>query len=89
MKFSSLLWGVLLGAVANVTAQNTEEDDEIPADYSQETTEFDGKRVPPLLELTPDNFARELKASKYILVKHYRCVQPRLSYRLDGFADKL
>lgn len=72
MKFSSLLWGLLLGAVASVAAQDAEDDDEIPADYSQETTDFDGKKVPPLLELTPDTFDKEIKASKYMLVKHYR-----------------
>lgn len=80
MKLSSLLWGLLLGAVANAVAQGEEEDDydEIPADYSQETTVFDGKKVPPVLELTPDNFDKEIKASKYMLVKLYRCVDSRL-----------
>lgn len=71
MKFSSLVWGLLLGAITHVAAQE-EEEEEIPADYSQEFTQFDGKTVPPLLELTPDNFEREIKASKYMLVKHYR-----------------
>lgn len=72
MRLSSLVWGLLLGAITHVSAQD-EEDEEIPADYSQETTTFDGKRVPPILELTPDNFATEIKGSKYMLVKHYRC----------------
>lgn len=87
MKVSSLLWGLLLGAVANVVAQGAveEDDDEIPADFSQETTEFDGKKVPPILELTPDTFDTEIKASKYMLVKLYRfveaCPQARLSPR--------
>lgn len=27
--------------------------------------------VPPMIELTPDNFEKEAKASKYLLVKHY------------------
>lgn len=71
MKFSSLVWGLLLGAITHAVAQE-EEEEEIPADYSQEFTQFDGKTVPPLLELTPDNFEREIKASKYMLVKHYR-----------------
>lgn len=86
MKFSSLLWGLLLGAVANVVAQDAEDefDDEIPADFSQEMTEFDGKKVPPILELTPDNFDTEIKASKYMLVKLYRCVDPRLQTRWSG-----
>lgn len=80
MKFSSLLWGMLLGAVVNVAAQDAEDDDEIPADYSQETTEFDGKKVPPLKELTPDTFAKDIKSSKYMLVKHYRYIQLRISH---------
>ncbi|KAF3766783.1 hypothetical protein M406DRAFT_287710 [Cryphonectria parasitica EP155] len=70
MRLSSLIWGLLLGAVAHVAAQE-EEDEEIPADYSQEYTEFDGKVVPPILELTPDTFEKEIKASKHMLVKHY------------------
>lgn len=86
MKVSSLLWGLLLGAVANVVAQGAaeEDDDEIPADFSQETTEFDGKKVPPILELTPDNFDTEIKASKFMLVKLYRCVNARLQTHLSG-----
>ncbi|PSR92172.1 thioredoxin-like protein [Coniella lustricola] len=71
MKLSSLVWGLLLGAVVHVAGQEEEEEEEIPADYSQEYTEFDGKTVPPMLELTPDNFEKEIKGSKYMLVKHY------------------
>ncbi|KAJ1299292.1 hypothetical protein OPQ81_003782 [Rhizoctonia solani] len=70
MRLSSLVWGLLLGAVAHVAAQE-EDDEEIPADYSQEYTKFDGKTVPPILELTPDTFEKEIKASKYMLIKHY------------------
>lgn len=73
MKFSSLVWGLFLGAVTRIAAEDVEDDDVIPEDYSLETTEFDGKKVPPILELTPDNFDKEIKGSKYILVKHYRC----------------
>lgn len=73
MKLSSLVWGLLLGAITHVAAQD-EEEEEIPADYSQEYTEFDGKQVPPVLELTPNNYDKEIKASKYMLVKHYRCI---------------
>lgn len=74
MRLSSLAWGLLLGATARVAAQDDFEDDEIPEDKSLETTTFDGIKVPPMLELTPDNFDTEIKKSKYILVKHYRCV---------------
>jgi protein disulfide-isomerase len=73
MKLSSLVWGLLLGAAVHVAGQE-EDEEEIPADYSQEYTKFDGKTVPPMLELTPDNFEKEMKGSKYMLVKHYRFV---------------
>lgn len=73
MRLSSLAWGLLLGATARVAAQD-DEDDYAPEDNSLETTTFDGIKVPPMLELTPDNFETEIKKSKYILVKHYRCV---------------
>lgn len=74
MRLSSLVWGLLLGAAARVAAEDIEEEEEIPADYSLEYTEFDGKKVPPVLELTPDNIETEIHASKYMLVKLYRCV---------------
>lgn len=74
MRLSSLAWGLLLGAAARVAAQDDDYDDEIPEDKSLETTTFDGIKVPPMLELTPDNFESEIKKSKYMLVKHYRCV---------------
>lgn len=77
MKISSLVWGLLLGAVAHVVAEDVEDDDVIPDDYSLQTTEFDGKKVPPILELTPDNFDKEIVGSKYMLVKLYRCA-PKL-----------
>lgn len=45
-------------------------------------TEFNGVAVPPLLELTPANFAEELKKSKHLVVKHYRYQIPRLVSRV-------
>ena len=39
-----------------------------------EATYFNSQKVPPLLELTPDNFEDELKKSKFLLIKHYRSV---------------
>lgn len=74
MRLSSLAWGLLLGAAARTGAQEDDYDDEIPEDKSLETTTFDDIKVPPMLELTPDNFETEIKKSKYMLVKHYRCV---------------
>lgn len=74
MRLSSLAWGLLLGAAARVAAQDDDYDDEIPEDKSLETTIFDGKPVPPMLELTPANYETEIKKSKYMVVKHYRYV---------------
>lgn len=39
---------------------------------AREPTYFNGIKVPPMLELTPDNWEKEIKASKYIIVKHFR-----------------
>jgi protein disulfide-isomerase len=58
---------LLFGAAALVVAGVADDDDEAP-----EPTFFNGKKVPPMLELTPDNWEKEHKASKYLLVKHYR-----------------
>ncbi|KAL2168200.1 hypothetical protein VTG60DRAFT_259 [Thermothelomyces hinnuleus] len=59
----------LFGAAALVVAQSpTVDDDEEPP---KETTYFNGREVPPMLELTPSNWDKELKASKYLMVKHY------------------
>ena len=57
---------LLFGAAALVAADSL--DDEEP----REATVFNGQTVPPILELTPDNWEKEHKASKYLLVKHYR-----------------
>lgn len=65
MRFLNLT--LLFGAAALVAAESPDEDEEL-----REATYFNGKKVPPMLELTPDNWEKEHKASKYLLVKHYR-----------------
>jgi protein disulfide-isomerase len=62
----SLLFGAAALAVADPSDVDADED------APREATYFNGKKVPPMLELTPDNWAQESKASKYLLVKHYR-----------------
>ncbi|KAI1491657.1 thioredoxin-like protein [Biscogniauxia mediterranea] len=37
----------------------------------KENTYFNGKKVPPLLELTPDNFDKEVRSTKYMVVKYF------------------
>ncbi len=61
MRLSSL--ALLLGAAACGAAAG---------DPAQENTYFDGKKVPPILQLGPDTFDKEVKASKWLMVKHYR-----------------
>lgn len=65
MRLLSL--SLLFGAAALAIAQEVD-DDEPP----REPTYFNGKTVPPMLELTPHNVDKEIKASKYLMVKHFR-----------------
>ncbi|KAK3905553.1 thioredoxin-like protein [Staphylotrichum tortipilum] len=58
---------LLLGAAALAVAESTDLDEE----EVREATHFNGIKVPPMLELTPENWDKEYKASKYLLVKHY------------------
>ncbi|KAK4125551.1 thioredoxin-like protein [Parathielavia appendiculata] len=60
-------WPLLLGAAALVAAESADLDE----DPVRENTYFNGKKVPPMLELTPDNWEKEYNASKYLIVKHY------------------
>lgn len=62
---------LLFGAAALVVGQSPDLDDD-EEEPPREATQFNGKKVPPMLELTPDNWEKEHKASKYLLVKHYR-----------------
>ncbi|KAI1850166.1 hypothetical protein JX266_004545 [Neoarthrinium moseri] len=67
MRLSSL--ALLLGASALGAAQaiGAEKDD----DPAKENTYFNGQRVPPVLDLTADTFAKEVKQSKYLVVKYF------------------
>lgn len=56
----------LLGTAA---AANDSDDSDAPVN-----TYFDSLPVPPLLELTPDNFEKEANNTKFLFVKHYRCL---------------
>ncbi|KAL1841983.1 hypothetical protein VTJ49DRAFT_6226 [Mycothermus thermophilus] len=61
MRWFSL--SLLLGSAAWAVAESDDE--------TREATFFNGIKVPPMLELTPDNWDKEIKASKYMIVKHY------------------
>ena len=70
MRLSSF---ALLAGVAGVTqAQSLDKD----AINSKKATTFNGVKVPPLLEITPNNFEEELTKTKYLMVKHYRYFPP-------------
>lgn len=62
---------LLFGAAALAVAQSPDVDEE-EEEPAREDTYFNGKKVPPMLELTPDNWEKEHKATKYLMVKHYR-----------------
>lgn len=63
MKFTSLF---LFGATALGLATRK------PKTDADGNTLFNGVKVPPMLEITPDTFEKEKSASKYLLIKHYR-----------------
>ncbi|KAI1335878.1 thioredoxin-like protein [Xylariaceae sp. FL0016] len=67
MRLSSL--ALFLSAAALGTAQARNADS--VESTEQENTYFNGKRVPPLLELTSDNFVEESKSSKFLVVKYF------------------
>jgi protein disulfide-isomerase len=65
---------LLLGAAAvgRVAAAAAADNDDGPP-----PTTFNGVEVPPMMELTPENFVDEIESNKYMLIKHYRWVEPR------------
>ncbi|KAI0132462.1 thioredoxin-like protein [Xylariales sp. AK1849] len=67
MRLASL--ALFLGASALGAAQAIGA--EIDDDPAKENTYFNGKKVPPLFELTADNFAEEVKQTKYLVVKYF------------------
>lgn len=67
MRLSTLsLW--LSAAVLGLAAS----DDLVEDDPTRENTYFDAQKVPPLLELSPDNFAKVANSTSLLMVKHYR-----------------
>jgi protein disulfide-isomerase len=71
MRFLPLLF--LLGASAVGPALAIDQDE----DPSRENTYFDGVMVPPTLDLTPDTFEKEIKRSRWMVVKHFRYARAR------------
>ena len=50
---------------------DTEAEDDVVA-----STKFNGQTVPPLLELTPDNWNDEVNKTRWLMIKHYRYAAP-------------
>jgi len=71
MRLASLalfLGAAALGATQAIGAENTQDPD-------HENTYFNAQKVPPLLELTSDNYEKEFGLSKNLVVKFFRYVQ--------------
>ncbi|KAF6840908.1 disulfide isomerase [Colletotrichum plurivorum] len=64
MRLSPLFLFLGSTLLSGVQAAGKEQDD-------RENTYFNSMKVPPILELTPDTFDKEVKASKFMLIKHY------------------
>lgn len=69
MRWLPLFLGAARVAVAASTTTTTEAEDDVGV---TEYTKFNDVSIPPLIELTPDNWEKESKASKWLMVKHYR-----------------
>ena len=64
MRLSS--WFLLGASLISATAAQDEDD------TTRENTYFNGVKVPPALDLTPDNFEKTVSSTKWIFIKHYR-----------------
>lgn len=62
------LLALLAGATSFVYAQSLSKEE----DPKKENTYFNTQKVPPLLELTPNNWEEEMQNSRFLVVKHYR-----------------
>lgn len=67
MRLLNSLFLLGAAALARAASATDDADDEV----IRENTYFNGKKVPPMLELTPANWATEVKKSKYLMVKHF------------------
>ncbi|KAI2621502.1 thioredoxin-like protein [Hypomontagnella submonticulosa] len=72
MRLASL--ALFFGAAALGAAQAIGSESKDNPD--KENTYFNGKKVPPLLELTPNNFDEEVKQSKLLVVKYFSPICP-------------
>jgi protein disulfide-isomerase len=66
-----LPWLALFLSAATLGITQAVDSDTID-DAESQSTYFNGKEVPPLLELTGDNIDDKVKASKFFVVKYYQ-----------------
>ncbi|KAL7818800.1 thioredoxin protein [Trichoderma aethiopicum] len=66
MRLTSFFSGLAAFGLLSSPALADDEAEKTPA-----PTYFDSVEVPPLTELTPDNFEKEASKTKWLLVKHY------------------
>ncbi|KKA31126.1 hypothetical protein TD95_000598 [Thielaviopsis punctulata] len=69
MRLSPLY--LLLGAAALVRGVEEPLEEEEEVEQPPHVTVFNHQEVPPLPELTPDNYEKEVEAHKFIMIKHY------------------
>jgi protein disulfide-isomerase len=69
-----ILLPLLFGAAVWAAAASSDSSDE---EGAGENTYFNGIKVPPMLELTQDNWEEEYKSSQWLMVKHYRYMQEK------------
>ncbi|KAI1426490.1 thioredoxin-like protein [Xylaria sp. FL1777] len=61
----ALFFSAVTSGIAQAIGADTTNDPE------RENTYFNGKRVPPLLQITADNFEKEVQASKFLVLKYF------------------
>lgn len=66
MKLFSLLYFGVVALAASTTSKKKKK--------VKEPTFFNGIQVPPMFEITPDNWEPTVEETELILVKHYRWV---------------
>lgn len=65
------LFTLLFGA-ASIAAATDSLNTATEEDPDRENTYFNQQKVPPMLALTPANYDKSIKSSKYLLVKNFR-----------------
>lgn len=65
-------FSLLFGAAALLVSAAPDGNEDTQTPFTEESTIFNQKKVPPLTELSPNNWEKERKGSKWVIVKHFR-----------------